>query len=234
MRLLLLFYPWLELLSLIQLGIETSAMVPLLWVLAMFMLGAALIKRVGTASVLRLREAQQSGVLQQSLFLDDVAVAVAALLLMIPGLISDFFAIVVLIGPLRRFLARLLTGKLASQSSASGRHNSASTPRPVALTFGRLRSTRVNIRIFLKTFHKATPGPPPRANCLGIHKSVRCPSSSSSSSSSADPSYRLSRRKNCRSVPRATPSIIHSAPPTGCAQRVYRCRRRLRAIAITG
>ena len=128
MRLLLLFYPWLELLSLIQLGIETSAMVPLLWVLAMFMLGAALIKRVGTASVLRLREAQQSGVLQQSLFLDDVAVAVAALLLMIPGLISDFFAIVVLIGPLRRFLARLLTGKLASQSTASGRHNSASTP----------------------------------------------------------------------------------------------------------
>ena len=126
MRLLLLFYPWLELLSLIQLGIETSAMVPLLWVLAMFMLGAALIKRVGTASVLRLREAQQSGVLQQSLFLDDVAVAVAALLLMIPGLISDFFAIVVLIGPLRRFLARLLTGKLASQSSASSRHNSAS------------------------------------------------------------------------------------------------------------
>ena len=128
MRLLLLFYPWLELLSLIQLGIETSAMVPLLWVLSMFMLGAALIKRVGTASVLRLREAQQSGVLQQSLFLDDVAVAVAALLLMIPGLISDFFAIVVLIGPLRRFLARLLTGKLGSQSSASGRHNSASTP----------------------------------------------------------------------------------------------------------
>ena len=128
MRLLLLFYPWLELLSLIQLGMETSVMVPLLWVLAMFMLGAALIKRVGTASVLRLREAQQSGVLQQSLFLDDVAVAVAALLLMIPGLISDFFAIVVLIGPLRRFLARLLTGKLASQSSASGRHNSASTP----------------------------------------------------------------------------------------------------------
>ena len=135
MRLLLLFYPWLELLSLIQLGIETSVMVPLLWVLAMFMLGAALIKRVGTASVLRLREAQQSGVLQQSLFLDDVAVAVAALLLMIPGLISDFFAVVVLIGPLRRFLARLLSGKLASQSSASSRHNSASASAPGGSNF---------------------------------------------------------------------------------------------------
>lgn len=128
MRLLLLFYPWLELLSLIQLGIETSALVPLLWVLAMFMLGAALIKRVGTASVLRLREAQQSGVLQQNLFLDDLAVALAALLLMIPGLISDFFAVVVLIGPLRRFLARVLIGKVATHGSTAGRHNSASGP----------------------------------------------------------------------------------------------------------
>ena len=119
MRLLLLFYPWLELLSLIQLGIETRAMVPLLWVLAMFMLGGALLKRVGAASVLRLREAQQGGVLQQSLFLDDLAVAVAALLLIIPGLFSDFFAVVVLIGPLRRFLARLVMGGVASQSDAS-------------------------------------------------------------------------------------------------------------------
>ena len=128
MRLLLLFYPWLELLSLIQLGIETRAIVPLLWVLAMFMLGAALLKRVGTASVLRLREAQQSGVLQQSLFVDDLAVAVAALLLMIPGLLSDFFAVVVLIGPLRRFLARLFLGKVVSQAGASGWYASSSMP----------------------------------------------------------------------------------------------------------
>lgn len=125
MRLLLLFYPWLELLSLIQLGIETRAIVPLLWVLVMFMLGAALLKRVGTASVLRLREAQQSGVLQQSLFVDDLAVAVAALLFMIPGLLSDFFAVVVLIGPLRRLLARFFLGKVVSQADASGWHASS-------------------------------------------------------------------------------------------------------------
>jgi UPF0716 protein FxsA len=119
MRLIILFYPWLELLSLIQLGIETSALVPLLWVIAMFMLGAALLKRVGTASVLRLREAQQIGVLQQSLFVDDLAVAVAALLLMIPGLLSDFFAIVVLIGPLRRYLAKLLMPGAARGAGAA-------------------------------------------------------------------------------------------------------------------
>lgn len=118
MRLIILFYPWLELLSLIQLGIETSALVPVLWVIVMFILGAALLKRVGTASVLRLREAQQSGVLQQSLFVDDLAVAVAALLLMIPGLLSDFFAIVVLIGPLRRYLAKLLMPGAARAGAA--------------------------------------------------------------------------------------------------------------------
>jgi UPF0716 protein FxsA len=128
MRLLLLVYPWLELLSLIQLGIETRAIVPLLWILAMFMMGEALLKRVGTASVLRLREAQQSGVLQQSLFLDDLAVVVAALLLMIPGLLSDFFAVVVLIAPLRRLLARVLLGKVVSQADVSGWHASSSMP----------------------------------------------------------------------------------------------------------
>ena len=128
MRLLLLFYPWLELLSLIQLGIETRAIVPLLWVLAMFMVGAALLKRVGTESVLRLREAQQSGVLQQSLLLDDLAVAVAALLLMIPGLLYDFFAVVVLIGPLRRLFARIFLGKVVSQADASGWYAPSSMP----------------------------------------------------------------------------------------------------------
>ena len=111
MRLFIFLYPWLELLSLIQLGIETSALVPLAWVVAMIMLGSSMLRRVGMASVMRLREAQQSGILQQHLLLDDMAVAVAALLLIVPGLLSDFFALIILIGPLRRRLARLLGGE---------------------------------------------------------------------------------------------------------------------------
>jgi len=105
MRWLLLLYPWLELLSLIQLGVETTALIALGWVIAMVGLGATMLRRVGTASIARLREAQRGGSLQQHLFIDDMAVVVAALLLIIPGLLSDFFAIVVLIGPLRRGLA---------------------------------------------------------------------------------------------------------------------------------
>ena len=108
MRVLVLLYPWLELLSLIQLGVETSALTALGWVILMVFLGVGMLRRAGTSAVVRLREAQQSGILQQHLLLDDMAIAVAALLFMIPGLLSDFFAIVVLIGPLRRWLARYL------------------------------------------------------------------------------------------------------------------------------
>ena len=108
MRLLLLAYPWLELLSLIQLGINTSALVALSYVLLMLFVGIGLLRFVGATAFQRLRDAQQTGRLQQHLLVDDLAVAVAALLLMIPGLLSDFFALVVLIGPLRRGLARAL------------------------------------------------------------------------------------------------------------------------------
>ena len=73
MRLLVLFYPWLELLSLIQLGIETSALFALLWVIAMFLLGAAMLRHVGMTSLARLQEAQRSGVLQRTFFVDDLA-----------------------------------------------------------------------------------------------------------------------------------------------------------------
>lgn len=108
MRLLIFAYPWLELLSLIQLGVETSALTAIAWVMAMMLLGGALIRRVGTAGIQRLRQAQQTGILQQHLLVDDMAMAFSAILLIVPGLVSDFFAVVVLIGPLRRALARLL------------------------------------------------------------------------------------------------------------------------------
>ena len=108
MRTILLAYPSLELISLIQLGIETNALVVIAWVLAMFFLGGVLIRRVGVKSIERLREAQRTGLLQQNLLADDMAIVVAGVLLIVPGLLSDFFGLVILIGPLRRFLARLL------------------------------------------------------------------------------------------------------------------------------
>ena len=142
MRLLLLAYPWLELLSLIQLGIKTNALIALGYVLIMLLLGTALLRFVGVHAMSRLREAQRSGLLQQHLLVDDLALAVAALLLMIPGLVSDVFAVVVLIGPLRRAAARVLgvsgaSGPLNNDfvdpANRGGPHRSVSSGEPVTL-----------------------------------------------------------------------------------------------------
>ncbi len=120
----LLIYPWLELLSLIQLGVETNALFALGWVFAMFFLGGALLRHAGTASVMRLREAQAGGLLHEQVLVDDAVVALAGVLLVIPGLVSDFFALIVLIGPLRRALARLLGLRTGSGRRPTGGNSS--------------------------------------------------------------------------------------------------------------
>ncbi len=110
MRFLLLLLPWLELATLIELGIKTSVLTALLYVFATFVFGMLILQRQGMGMFQHLREAQQGRVLGPHLLVDDMAVGFAGLLLMFPGMISDFAALVVLIGPLRRKIARSLAG----------------------------------------------------------------------------------------------------------------------------
>jgi len=110
MRLFILLLPWLELFTLIELGIRTSALTALAWVLATLLLGLALLQRQGRDLFERLRETRDGRVLGPQLLLDDMALGLAGLLLMIPGLITDVLALVVMVGPLRRRLARWLFG----------------------------------------------------------------------------------------------------------------------------
>jgi UPF0716 protein FxsA len=58
----------------------------------------------------RLREAQEGKVMGPQLLLDDMAMGLSGLLLIIPGMITDFAALVVMIGPLRRRVAQWLYG----------------------------------------------------------------------------------------------------------------------------
>ena len=110
MRFFIMLLPWLELATLIQLGIETSALTALFYVFLTFVAGIAVLRYQGMEMFTRLRETQEGRIFGQQLFLDDMAVGLAGLLLLIPGLISDFAAIVVLIGPLRRRLVVWLGG----------------------------------------------------------------------------------------------------------------------------
>ncbi len=115
MRILLLLLPWLELFTLIQLGVATSALTALAYVFLTFVAGLALLRLQGRDLFKRLREAQEGRLFGPQIFVDDMAVGLAALLLMAPGLITDTLALLVLIGPLRRRLSRWLFGSTAEE-----------------------------------------------------------------------------------------------------------------------
>ncbi len=110
MRLFIMLLPWLELFTLIQLGIETSALTTIGYVLATLALGIMVLQRQGQGMFERLREAQEGRVLGPQLLLDDMAMGLAGLLLIIPGMITDLSAVLVMFGPLRRRLAGWLYG----------------------------------------------------------------------------------------------------------------------------
>jgi UPF0716 protein FxsA len=107
---LLMLLPWLELFTLIELGIETSALTALAYVLFTIVLGVAVLQRQGRGMFERLRQSQEGRVIGPQLLLDDMAMGLAGLLLIVPGMITDLFALIVVIGPLRRRLAKWLMG----------------------------------------------------------------------------------------------------------------------------
>ncbi|MEP5567949.1 MAG: FxsA family protein [Halioglobus sp.] len=113
MRFFFMLLPWLELFTLIQLGIETSALTVIFYVLATLLLGVMVLRRQGRQMIERLQGVQQGKVLGSELLVDDMAMGLAGVLLIFPGMLSDFAAIVVMIGPLRRRLAKALGGQQA-------------------------------------------------------------------------------------------------------------------------
>ena len=101
MRLLLLLIPWLELWSLIELGSEIGAFNTILYVFATFMFGLWLIRRQGEGMLAKLRE-QVRGPIGPQMLVDNLAMAACGLLLMVPGLMTDVLALMLMFGPLRR------------------------------------------------------------------------------------------------------------------------------------
>lgn len=126
MRFVFMLLPWLELLTLIQLGVETSALTALAWVFATLFLGLVLLKRQGRGIFEQMSTMQQGQVVGPELFLDEMALGLAGLLLMVPGLITDILAVLVLIGPLRRRVARAFTSESpagpAARRESDGSH----------------------------------------------------------------------------------------------------------------
>jgi UPF0716 protein FxsA len=110
MRFAIMILPWLELFTLIELGVKTSALTALAYVFATLLLGIAILQRQGRGMFERLRQGQDGRTFGPELLLDDMAMGFAGLLLMIPGMITDLLALIVMVGPLRRRVARMVFG----------------------------------------------------------------------------------------------------------------------------
>jgi UPF0716 protein FxsA len=110
MRIAILLLPWLELFTLIELGVKTSALTAVAYVLITLFLGVAILQRQGRGMFERLRQSQDGRIIGPELLLEDMSMGFAGLLLMIPGMITDLMAVIVMVGPLRRRLARAVLG----------------------------------------------------------------------------------------------------------------------------
>ena len=69
MRFFIMLLPWLELATLIQLGIETSALTALFYVFLTFVAGIAILRYQGVEMFTRLRETQEGRIFGQQLVL---------------------------------------------------------------------------------------------------------------------------------------------------------------------
>ena len=134
MRWFFLLLPFVELLTLIwlfeQIGIFTS----LAYGVVTLFLGLAIMHAQGLEIAARLRSAQGQVVVGQLLGA-ELAVGLAGFLLMIPGLLTDTLALLVLIPPLRRRLGALcgllLSARPVTWGSSAHGGAGASAERPV-------------------------------------------------------------------------------------------------------
>ena len=113
MPLLLVAYPFLEFWSLLEFSARTSALATITYILVMIIVGYWLLQLAGRSALLTAGRFPSAAALRGQLFVGEISVASGAILLMIPGLISDVIALYVF---LRATLRTVLGGVVSSGS----------------------------------------------------------------------------------------------------------------------
>ncbi len=119
-----LLLPWIELWTLIELGSEIGGLSAVLYVFATLVLGLSLLRRQGLAMARKMQQEYGGRFIGPQLLMDDMAIVSCGLLLMVPGLITDFLGLLCLVGPLRRRLLGVLVGNSAAHSGHAGGYSS--------------------------------------------------------------------------------------------------------------
>lgn len=113
----LLLLPLLELALLVAIGREIGVLLTLLWMLVDVLAGIFLMRNVGPVTALRMRERLMQGDIPGQEMLDGLLVGLAGLLLIFPGVISDFLAVLCIL-PMSRHWMKGLLGRQAQRRAS--------------------------------------------------------------------------------------------------------------------
>lgn len=128
MRFFLLFFlilPVLEITLLINIGGEIGVFATLGWLLLMVIAGITLLRVQGAATLMQARQLMAAGQAPTKALAKGVFVSVAAILLILPGFLTDLVGFLLLLPPLQRLLVNRWTKNARTsghfyQSSSSG------------------------------------------------------------------------------------------------------------------
>lgn len=129
--LLLLFIglPMVEIYVLIQVGHQIGAMWTIALLIAVAVLGSALLRLQGLATLANVRAAMARGELPTEAILEGLVLLVAGVLMVTPGFVTDIAGLLCLLPPLRRAIARALgAGLMMRVQRAPGSNGGAGAP----------------------------------------------------------------------------------------------------------
>lgn len=119
----LLLLPFLELWLMIAIGDEVGALAVVLWIIAMIVLGVYLLRYLGASSMLKVAQSMRAGELPAATIADGVFKAMGAVLLIVPGFITDTLALLCFIPIFRRLLLKRWSGKMTIHTDGFSRHS---------------------------------------------------------------------------------------------------------------
>ena len=118
MPFLLIAYPFLEFWSLLEFSARTNALATITYILVMIIVGYWLLQLAGRSALSTAGRFPSASAIRGQLFAGEISVAFGAVLLMIPGLISDFLALYVF---LRAALKAVFGGASSRQGPRAGK-----------------------------------------------------------------------------------------------------------------
>lgn len=142
MPLLFLLFPALEIYLYVLLGGSIGAWSTLGVVLGAIVAGSAILRFQGFALLLRARSSLLEGKEPAGPIIEGVAVLLAGLLLIVPGMITDALGLLLLVPPIRRALIGLVAKSIAARLRRDGASAAANHTTTIDATFSEVPPER--------------------------------------------------------------------------------------------